>query len=120
MIRVMDGLPDNVLGVEATGKVTDADYEQVLTPAVEAKIAAHGKIRYVYVLGEEFEGWTLGGMWEDAKLGGGELGNFEKIAVVTDKDWIRHTVKGFGWMIPGDVKVFAVAELEDAIAWANG
>lgn len=119
MIRVIDGLPDNVLGVEATGKVTDEDYERVLAPAVEEKIAAHGKIRYVYVLGEEFEGWTLGGLWEDAKLGGGELGKWEKIAVVTDKDWIQHTVKGFGWMIPGEVKVFPVAELDDATAWAS-
>jgi SpoIIAA-like len=119
MIRVMDGLPDNVLGVEAIGKVNDEDYERVLTPAVEEKLAAHDKIRCVYVLGEEFEGWTLGGLWADAKLGGGELGKWEKIAVVTDKDWIRHTVQGFGWMIPGDVKVFAGAELDDAKVWVS-
>jgi hypothetical protein len=25
MIRMLEGLPDNVLGVEATGRVTDAD-----------------------------------------------------------------------------------------------
>lgn len=119
MIRVLEGLPENVLGVEAFGKVTDQDYENVLEPAIREKLATHSKIRYVYVLGEEFDGWTLGAMWEDAKLGGGELHRWEKIAVVTDTDWIRHAVKGFGWMIPGEVKVFPVAELESATAWAS-
>jgi SpoIIAA-like len=119
MIRVMDDLPDNVLGFEAVGKVTEEDYEQVLSPAVAEKLAAHGKIRCVYVLGEEFEGWTFGAMWQDAKLGGSDLRNWEKIAVVTDTDWVRHAVKGFGWMIPGDVKVYPVAELDDATAWAG-
>jgi hypothetical protein len=116
----MEGLPDDVLGLEAVGKVTEEDYEQVLTPAVEAKIAAHGKVRCVYVLGEEFEGWTFGAMWQDAKLGGSELRKWERIAVVTDTDWIRHAVSGLGWMIPGDVRVFPVAELDAATAWAAG
>jgi hypothetical protein len=115
----MEGLPENVLGVEAIGKVTDEDYEQVLAPAVKALLEAHGKIRYVYVLGDEFDGWTLGGMWEDAKLGGSDLRAWEKIAVVTDKDWVRHAVKAFGWMFPGQVRVFALSELEDATAWAG-
>ena len=40
MIRVLDGLPDNVLGVEASGKVTDDDYERVLVPAVRERLDA--------------------------------------------------------------------------------
>ena len=119
MIRIIEGLPDNVLGAEAIGKVTDEDYENVLAPAAREKLEAHSKIRYVYVLGEEFEGWTAGAMWEDAKLGGGDLRRWEKVAVVTDKDWVRHAVKGFGWMIPGDVSVFSMAELDAAKGWAS-
>jgi hypothetical protein len=119
MIRIIEGLPPNVLGAEAVGKVTDEDYEMVLEPAVREKLEAHSKIRYVYVLGDDFDGWTLGGMWEDAKLGGRDLSAWEKIAVVTDKDWVRHAVKGFGWMIPGEVKVFSVGELEAAKGWAS-
>ena len=64
MITILEHLPDNVLGVEASGKVTAEDYEQVLIPAVQATFAAHERIRFVYVLGEDFDGWTMGGMWE--------------------------------------------------------
>ncbi len=120
MIRILEGLPDNVLGVEASGKVTDDDYETVLVPAVQERIDGGGKIRFLYVLGEEFDGWTMGAMWEDAKLGGSELRAWEKVAVVTDKDWLQHMVKAFGWMIPGDVRVFGLGELEDAKAWVAG
>jgi hypothetical protein len=118
MIRVLEGLPDGVLGVEATGKVTDDDYEQVLIPAVQGRLQADGKLRVVYVLGEGFEGWTGGAMWDDAKLGIRNFGAWEKIAVVTDNDWIRNTIKAFGWMVPGDVRLFGPGERDDAVAWA--
>jgi hypothetical protein len=118
MITVLHGLPDNVLGVEASGKVTDDDYEQVLIPAVREKREAHAKIRFVYVLGEDFDGWSMGAMWEDAKLGLKDPKAWEKIAVVSDKDWLKHAVQALGWMIPGEVRVFDLAELDAAKDWA--
>lgn len=120
MIRLLEDPPDNVLGVEASGKVTDDDYERVLIPALRERLDADGKIRFVYVLGEEFESWTLGAMWEDAKLGVSDLRAWEKVAVVTDKDALRHMAKAFGWMIPGDVRVFGLNELDAAKEWAAG
>lgn len=118
MIQLLTGLPDNVLGAEASGKVTDDDYENVLIPALRAKREAHDKIRFVYVLGEEFDGWSLGAMWEDAKLGLKDPRAWEKIAIVTDKDWLEHAVKVLGWMIPGEVRVFELDDLDDARKWA--
>jgi hypothetical protein len=119
VIRVLDGVPDNVLAVEAVGKVTEADYESVLAPAVRAKLDAHGKLRFVYVLGEEFDGWTMGAMWQDAQLGASDVKAWEKVAIVTDKDWPRHVVQAFGWMIPGDIRIFGLSDLDAATAWAT-
>lgn len=118
MIRVLEGLPENVLGVEASGKVTDDDYERVLIPAVRKRVDAAGKIRFIYVLGERFDGWTMGAMWDDAKLGVSELKAWEKVAVVSDEEWLKHMFKAFGWMIPGEVRVFDLDELDAAKAWA--
>jgi hypothetical protein len=118
VIRELENLPENVLGVEAIGKVTDEDYEQVLVPAVAKQRDAYGKVRFVYVLGEEFDGWTLGALWDDAKLGMKDMRSWEKTAVVTDKDWLQHAVKGFGWMVPGEVRVFGLDARDDAVEWA--
>jgi hypothetical protein len=118
VIRLLENLPENVFGVEAVGTVTDEDYEQVLVPAIERQRAEQGKIRFVYVLGEQFDGWTLRALWDDAKVGMKDVGTWERMAVVTDKDWLHHTVKALGWMVPGDVRVFGVAELDAAVSWA--
>jgi hypothetical protein len=118
VIKVLEGLPANVLGVEATGKVTDDDYETVLLPAVREKRRDDAKIRFVYVLGEDFDGWSLGAMWEDAKLGLKDPRAWERIAVVSDQGWLRHAVQALGWLIPGEVRGFAMDEFDAAKDWA--
>ena len=42
---------------------------------------------------------------------------WEKIAVVTDKEWIRHSVNIFGYLIPGEIKAYPAAGEGDARAW---
>jgi hypothetical protein len=39
------------------------------------------------------------------------------MALVTDKDWIRHGVSAFGWLSPGELRVFEPGEREAGIAW---
>lgn len=42
---------------------------------------------------------------------------WEKIAVVTDNEWLRRSVSIFGYLLPGEIKAFPAAEEEDARAW---
>lgn len=117
MMELIGGLPDNVVGVRATGEVEDDDYDDVLVPAIEAARARHDKIRLLYVLGPEFTGYEADAMWEDTKLGARTFTAYDRLAVVTDKTWVQRTVKAFGWMIPGEVKVFHMDGLDDATTW---
>ena len=119
MIRLIDGLPDNVVGLEAVGDVSAGDYKDVLDPAVAAALASSDKIRLVYVLGAEFSGYTGGAMWEDAKIGMSHLSRFDKIALVTDHKGYTDAVKAFGWLMPGEVEAFAVDARDAAIAWVS-
>jgi hypothetical protein len=118
MIELIQGLPDGVVGLEAIGKVTSDDYTSV-TLAIENALAAHEKIRLIHVLGERFTGFADGGMWRDAKLGLFHVFSFERIAVVTDLDSVRTLVKGGGWTIPGEIRLFSNAEREEAVTWAS-
>jgi hypothetical protein len=117
VIELIEGLPDNVAGFEAKGEVTDGDYESVLIPTVDRIRDEYGKVRCLYVLGEEFDGYSAGAMWDDAKIGMAHPRSWEKCAIVTDLDWLRSAVKAFGWLVSGEVKVFANAELTDAKEW---
>jgi hypothetical protein len=120
VIELLPSLPDNVVGFTAKGKVTGDDYAKVLIPAVEAALGKHDKIRLLYILGSEFEGYSGSAMWEDGKVGMEHVTRWERIALVSDKAWIRHTVNAFGYLIPGQVKVFTDAEEADARAWITG
>ena len=119
MLELIDGLPDHVIGVRAIGEVTDDDYEDVLVPAVDQRRSRHDKIRLLYVLGEEYTGYEADAMWEDAKLGMRTATAYDRIAVVTDATWMRRAMSAFGWLMPGEVRVFGVASLDDATAWIS-
>jgi hypothetical protein len=40
-------------------------------------------------------------------------------ALVSDEPWIRHTVDVLGYLIPGKVRTFSVAEEADASEWVT-
>jgi hypothetical protein len=119
VLELIEGLPDNVVGIRAHGELSSNDYEQVLIPAVEGALARHDKIRLMYVLGPEFDGLTVGAMWDDTRVGFSHVNRWEKLAVVTDKDWVRHSVDIFGYLIPGEVKGFADSEEQAARTWVT-
>jgi len=119
MIEVMMDLPDRVLGLRASGEVSAQDYKNVVVPAIEAKLTKHKKARLLYVLGDEFDGYTSGAAWEDAKVGMKHLTAFERVAVVTDVDWIEKMVRAFGFAIPGEVRVFDDDDLDEARLWIS-
>ena len=66
---------------------------------------------------ERWEGMSSGAAWEDLKVGMKNLTKWKRIALVTDLDWMITVVSLFGWMTPGELKRFPVAEREEAIAW---
>ncbi|MER7579596.1 STAS/SEC14 domain-containing protein [Kitasatospora sp. NPDC097691] len=116
MIEKLDGLPENVIGFEAGGKLSAEDYRDVLLPALE-EAAKQGAVRCVIVI-REFHGMTGGALWEDLKIGIEHLRAWKRIALVTDIEWMTHATALFGWMTPGTTRTFPLAQQDQAIAWA--
>lgn len=117
MIELIPNLPGHVVGLNASGQVTASDYETVVVPAIESRLAQHGRVSILYHLGPAFTGFTSGAMWDDMKLGVAHLRAWEKIAVVTDVDWIANGVRVFAFAMPCPVKVFPNREIADASNW---
>ncbi len=117
MIEALAGFPTNVLGFSGTGHITRQDYETVVIPAVEEAFKRHGTLRTYFQIDHDFEGFGPGAMWEDFKVGMEHFTHWERIAVVTDVDWIRNAVKGFGFLMPGEVRVFSLTDADKARAW---
>lgn len=123
MIEPIEGMPEGTLGFSAKGELTREEYKQVLLPAMRGAVES-GEVRLLFELGPEFERMAGGAMAEDAKagveLGVGHHAAWKRFAVVTDIDWVHHAISLFGWIAPGEVKLFEHAQLDDAKAWVAG
>jgi len=119
MIKVLDDMPPGTVGLEAVGKVSADDYRDVLAPAVQDALARKD-VRLLYVLGKDFDSYAASAAWEDTKLWAGHLRSWKRIAIVSDADWLEHSLRTFGWMVPGELKVFETDELTEAKRWLVG
>jgi SpoIIAA-like len=118
MITELNDLPEGVIGFEAEGKLGAEDYRDVVQPAIE-RAGKAGEIRAVIVI-KDFDGMSGGALWQDLKMGVEYLRAWKRAAVVTDIAWMTRLTAMFGWMTPGEVKTFPLAEREAAIRWVAG
>ncbi len=117
MITILPESRGNVLAVKANGKLTVRDYEDVFIPKLEELIREHGKVRALLYLAEDFDGWEMGAMWDDARVGLKHRKDFEKMAVVGGPGWVQKVVRAVAPLMSGEVKTFAADELEEALHW---
>jgi hypothetical protein len=118
MMKELSDLPAGVIGFEASGRIRAEDYRDVVLPALE-RAAAAGEVRFVIVM-RDFDGMSGGAVWQDLKVGFEHLRAWKRVALVTDIAWMRDLTSLFGWMTPGEVKTWPLAQQDEAIAWAAG
>jgi SpoIIAA-like len=117
MIKLLTGFPDNVLAVACEGHVTRQDYQDVLIPAIEAALQRHQKLRIYYEVTPQFNGIDAGAVWDDFRVGIGHLSRYERMACVTDVEWIRLAMNAFRFLMPGNLRVFPLSEADEARRW---
>lgn len=120
MIEVLGDMPDGVTGFRVSGRV-GGDELRDFGSTMQTMLAGE-EIRLVEVVSDDYEGFGPGGLFEDVKLGFGTLlqhhAGFRRIAVVSDKEWIAHALHAVGWLVPGELRLFALSDLEQAKSWA--
>jgi hypothetical protein len=117
MIEVLKGFPDNVLAFACHGHITKQDYEAVLIPAVAKALGTHDKVCMYYETAADFAGIDPSAVWEDTKVGLGHLSRWERFAVVTDVEWVRHTMRLFSFLMPGEMRIFPTSQASRAREW---
>jgi hypothetical protein len=117
MIEILKDYPDNVIALSCEGQVTKEDYEGILVPAILEALKRHDKIRLLYKTSASFTSYDAGAMWEDLKIGVEHPKRWERVAVVTDVDWMIQMMRLFNFLMPCPVKLFAPSEVAKAHAW---
>jgi SpoIIAA-like len=123
VVEQLPDMPDGTLGFRLSGKIGRDEYFQILDP-VRAKLERGERVSFLVEITDDFHGLDLGALWEDMKAAGSVAmkyrSSWERLAVVTDKDWIRHGLAALSRVIPGEIRVFEPGELEQAKAWTGG
>ena len=123
MIEVLADMPEGVTGIQVSGRVSGDDLKE-FKPEMDNLLKTGEDIRIVEVINSDYQGFGPGGLVQDLKLGLGTVfthhAAFKRIAVVTDKEWVVHTIHLVGWLMPGEVVVFGLDDLEQAKQWAAG
>ncbi|MDJ0859944.1 MAG: STAS/SEC14 domain-containing protein [Dinoroseobacter sp.] len=119
MIEHIAGRPEGTLEFRITGKLTAQDYETILTPVIERALQENDRLKLLMIVDDAYDGFDLGAAWEDARLGLKHWSGFSRMALVSDKDWLKTATKALAFMMPCPVKAFDLDELEEARRWLS-
>jgi hypothetical protein len=117
MIELLRGYPDSVVAIACHGEVTGQDYDTVLIPAVEKALKTHDKVRLLYEIGPDFASYDAGAAWEDFKVGMEHFSRWERVAIITDIEWITLAMRLFSVFLPGAMRVYPTADAAKARLW---
>jgi hypothetical protein len=117
MLRRMTDMPAGTIGFEAIGEVEDDDWEDAVEPLLRREIAEGRGVRLLYLLGPETRQLERDAMAADTGFRARHASSFERVAVVSDEDWMRPALRALSFLLPGKAKGFPVRDLEAAKAW---
>lgn len=119
MLTISSSYAHDILAVVASGRVTHQDFESYLVPAIEAKLQDHASIRLWYEFAPDFEGVSIGALWDDAVLGLFHFNDFSRVVMIADEGKIGSMVNALACMLPCPVGIFAVDAASQAKIWLN-
>lgn len=115
MITIKNDTP-GLVAAAALGEFTLADFRE-LESAIEHALRFQGRTRLLLDL-RDMAGFTIDVAWGEIRLLRGHPQGFERIAVVTDDQWLQWSA----WLAQTftDAAVQAFEDYETALAWAAG
>lgn len=115
MIEQLPESSGSVLGFKLSGKLHDADYQHFV-PAVDAAVAAHGKVRLLAQF-HDFHGWDMHALWDDIKFSTTHCTKIDRIALVGEKSWEKWMAAVCKPFTMAKVQSFDASEIDKAWAW---
>jgi len=105
----------NIAELVIDGEITKEQFDAVVEK-LDGMIHEFGKIRIVEVI-KGIDNVEPAAMWADLKWEPHHITSFSAVAVVADQKWIQWMVKPLAMLIPADVRVFHLDEVEEARDW---
>ncbi len=110
-----------LLHIRVRGRLETEDYDRFV-PLFETLVGrAPGSVPMLIELAPDFSGWSLAGLWRDARFDVKHNDRFGRIAIVGDKRWERWGTELSAPFFPGtEIRFFERGQEAAAEAWARG
>lgn len=120
MLQLIQDVPSNVVGIQATGKVTKKEYEDVFIPSVDKLAKSSKQVNLVFVINTDISQFTPGALFNDIRTGFKYFTKWHRVAIVTDQTGVQKLTDMYSNFVPGTYKGFPIARLEEAKQWVSG
>jgi SpoIIAA-like len=117
MFKRITDMPPGTAGFEAVGEIDDDDFEEVVAPVLLQRIADGHKVRLLYLLGPWLREYEGDAAQEELKFAARHATAYERVGVVSDESWLRPALRILSVLVPGKIRAFPVADLDDAKRW---
>lgn len=107
----------NCLNLEVTGTITKEDVESVI-PVVNEIIKEYKKMK-CFIFLNDVKGYTLDGFLVDFHFYLTHKDAFDYTAIVGDKEFEQKFIEIFDKLMPGKLKYFDYAKIEEAKKWIS-
>jgi SpoIIAA-like len=120
MIEVMCESDGDVLGLRATGKLSVADYRDLLAPTVGALLDRFDSLKVLFLLDAPFHGWTPSAAWANTVFDVKHRNHFGKVAVVGAPRWEQCCVNvAAALLMTGELRTYDRDRLDAAWEWVR-
>jgi hypothetical protein len=92
-------------------------FEDVVAPVLRQQIASGHKLRLLYLLGPQLREYDGDAAQEEFKFAARHATAYERVGVVSDESWLRPALRLISVLVPGKIRAFPVADLDDAKRW---
>jgi hypothetical protein len=117
MIEYLTDPTHGVVEFTVDGAVAKEDYDRVVAE-MEGAIDRFGKLRLVEIV-KDIGAIDSSVWWPDLRWAAQHIKDVARCAVVTDKGWLGAISRAAGAVLPAEIRVFPLAEVDDARAWVR-
>ena len=104
-----------IINLKFVEKLTKEDYEEFV-PQLDFILKNNDDVRILVEL-VDFQGWSLGALWEDTKFSARHFSDIKRMAVVGDRKWQKGMSLFITPFTKAEVRYFDILEINNAQAW---
>jgi hypothetical protein len=115
VIELLDFEQKYLVAAKISGKLNEQDIKKI-HPLIHDILECGRKVNFYFEV-DEFEGYTIKGLWRDLKIDSAHMSEYGKMAFVGDKKWHEWAVKATDFFTTSDVRFFEIDQQNEALSW---